>query len=343
MPPRKSAVLDISSAIAQMKQKYPNYITGKKYPTGIYPMDYVLSGGYVKGAMYEFASDPSVGKSTCLLHTAKNLIKMGERIIYLNIENAPMDDLLHNMGMDTLPDDQFLFLTPTLISEIEEVLDKIALTTPLYEEPKYNHIIFDSIGAMLPDMLVDRSSADMTIGAKARQQGDFFTRYMPQIKRRLITTWWVNHVSMHIDTSFGGQSKKDSKGGNTFLYYMDVRLFATTGERLFRKTQTLTKKDDKSYYANISKLTTLKNKTGGNPYIVAPFPVFYGKGISNPYFIYEILNTNGYATTVGAWIKISILDKDEPNKQGVQGALEYIRDNQKAIITKLREDKLWFN
>ena len=55
----------------------------KRIKTGFEEFDRVLGGGIVKGSLVLIGGDPGIGKSTILLQVTKNLVNMGEKVLYV--------------------------------------------------------------------------------------------------------------------------------------------------------------------------------------------------------------------------------------------------------------------
>jgi len=347
MPPKKKTETgsNILSIIENLESKYPQSTDRAKTPTGCLPVDFVLKGGFKAPAFIELAGESQTGKTTMALTIAKTLIKKGHRVIYLNFEQAPLQFILHTMGMDSYDKTQFVVYTPFTIGEGEEILGKLVYCTPIGDEPYFDHVFFDSVGGMIPDYLDDddKDSTDNTPAVRARQLAKFFEVNTAKLKRRGVSCWFVNHLSLKIETEYGKVSKKKSKGGVAVEYWCDDRLFLESGETLKAKSHdnaTGTKAGENEFYANIGRLTHAKARIGGM-LRKTDCPVFFGKGVSNSYWLYLVLKNNGYTSVNGSYIKCTLLDEKGVNLQGVQGICKYLTENSKAVISEMKKQGIW--
>jgi len=345
MPPKKSES-DSSSAsvIERLKKKYPQSTNTEKFPTGILPIDFVLRGGYVPPMFCQIAGDSGCGKSTVALTLAKNLIKRGHRVLYLNFEQAVIQNLAERMGLLKCSEDKFLMLAPSTIGEGEDIIKELIYCKGIEDEPAYNHIFFDSVGYMAPDWAEEKDidSTDNTPALRARQMSKFFDLNNAKLKRRNICCWFVNHLSLKIETGFGKTSEKTTKGGTAVQYGTDVWLYLEKGKTLDQKSQDNVTGgyNDKNYYGNIATIKVAKGRTGGMGY-KTECPIFFGVGVSNAYWLYLILKNEGYIKTNGSYLKCTLLEEDGVNLLGIPKCLTYLKENQKKVIAKMQEIGIW--
>lgn len=348
MPPKKKEAVTsdtILSVINDLQKKYPQNMNTEKTSTGILPLDFLLKGGYISPMFTEIAGESGTGKSTLALSLARSLIRKGHKVLYLNFEQAVIQKLIQDMGMDKLDPASFCVLAPATISEGEECLKETCYITDEFEKPYFDHVFFDSVGGMVPDYIEDKDidSTDNTPAIKARQLSKFFEANTHRLKRRGINCWFVNHLSLKIETDYGKKSEKKSKGGNAVKYYTDTWLYLEHGANLNQQNKENNPTGgycDKDYYCNVAYLSIAKGRTGGM-LKKTECPIFFGKGISNSYWIYLILKNAGYIKTNGSYLKCTLLDEDGVNNQGISKTVKYIQENQKAVIAKMKAVGLW--
>lgn len=347
MPPKSKEVSpdSILNIIKSLQEKYPQNLNTEKTATGILPLDFVLRGGYTAPMFTEIAGESSTGKSTLALSLARSLIRKGHRVLYLNYEQAVIQKLIQDMGMDKLDPTQFCVFAPATISEGEEILRKTCYITKEFEEPYFDHVFFDSVGGMVPDYAEDKDidSTDNAPAIQARQLSKFFQVNTHRLKRRNINCWFINHLSLKIETDYGKKSEKKSKGGNAVKYYTDTWLYLEHGANLNQQN----KEDnptggycDKDYYCNVAYLTVTKGRTGGM-LKKTECPIYFGKGVSNAYWIFLVLKNAGYMKVNGSYYKCTLLDEAGVNNQGIPKSVAYIQKNQKAVVARMKELGLW--
>ena len=110
--------------------------------SGIPELDYVLGGGIVPGSVVLVGGEPGIGKSTLLLQLAANVVRRGERAVYVSGEESPLQvrlraDRLEAGAMDV-----------ELISETE--LSTIVATA---RETRPALLVVDSVQTVYADEL----------------------------------------------------------------------------------------------------------------------------------------------------------------------------------------------
>ena len=149
----------------------------KRIKTGFDEFDRVLGGGIVKGSLVLIGGDPGIGKSTILLQVTKNLVNMGEKVLYVSGEESLRQIKLraNRLGTDF---DNLLLLCETNLDAITEVIKKNVPTT----------VVIDSIQTMYRE---DISSAPGSV-SQVREA----TSLLMQIAKQLeINIFIVGHVT----------------------------------------------------------------------------------------------------------------------------------------------------
>ncbi|MBQ3891411.1 MAG: DNA repair protein RadA [Lachnospiraceae bacterium] len=149
----------------------------KRIKTGFDEFDRVLGGGIVKGSLVLIGGDPGIGKSTILLQVTKNLVNMGEKVLYVSGEESLRQIKLraNRLGTDF---DNLLLLCETNLDAITEVIKKNVPTT----------VVIDSIQTMYRE---DIASAPGSV-SQVREA----TSLLMQIAKQLeINIFIVGHVT----------------------------------------------------------------------------------------------------------------------------------------------------
>ena len=347
MPPKKTddTPKSVLSTIQELKKKYPQNTNTTKTPTGILPLDYVLRGGIVAPTFVQLAGESGSGKTTCALSLAKNFVKKGQNVLYLNFEQSVIQVLAEDMGLFKYPEEQFCMLAPATIAESEDIIRKLIYATPIGETPAFQHIFFDSVGAMTPDWAEEKEvmSDDNTPAVRARQLSKFFDINNAKLKRRGVCCGFINHLTNKIAMKYGEISGMVTKGGTAVQYWTDIWVYLSKGTSLDQKDQanaTGNKKFESSKYANIGTIWVEKGRSGGMMK-KTECPVFFGKGISNVYWLYLVLKNEGYVKTNGSFLNCTLLDEGGVNCQGVPKLLNYLQEHQKEVISTMKKKGLW--
>ena len=271
-------------------------------PTKIIPMDMHLDGGIYRGDMIEFAGDTGVGKSTALTQMSSNICGQGYKILYLDFERGQKQhdkSVINNVGLGPYIESGQFILKKNLLtySHLEEGYDWAF-------KNKVDIIILDSITAVIPEALLTNSIEKVTIGVDARLQTSFVRKFKALGQINGVSTIFINQLRTKIAMGYGEKTEKVSSGADAMKFYCDVRFFVERGARLTRQEITGVRGKEEVTFGNKARILTVKNRAN-RPEIKIPFPVIFGKGVSNPYFFYEILNENGYVTG-GAWKELAL-------------------------------------
>ncbi|MDL2225145.1 DNA repair protein RadA [Eubacteriales bacterium OttesenSCG-928-M02] len=93
-------------------------------PTGIYELDRVLGGGFIKGGVVLLGGEPGVGKSTLLLQACQALAEKGETVLYISgeesVEQVAMRAKRLNADADGL-----LVLAETSVTAMEAAMESV--------------------------------------------------------------------------------------------------------------------------------------------------------------------------------------------------------------------------
>lgn len=325
---------------------------GDKLETGIYPLDIVLGGGYEKGDWIEISSESNIGKTTLLLDVCRRALKNGMTVAYIDVEAAVKSNILKNMGVSldlvgsVAGESKFFITTPYNFVELEEIFE-----TLLYIKNPYDIIVIDSLSNVMP-WKEDMSVKDKEIGLRARQEGNFFTKFKGPLRRSGSTIFMVNQMRV----AFKGkgiftQSYMDSTSGNSAKHNCDVRLrIEPNPKKLVRKEKTIlgsklikdVRSDDETVYGSIGRLKAIKNRNN-RPEIPVDIHVIFGQGISNIFFLETLLVHHEFIKikTGGSWKFSGIPSVGESNGKLRRVLRSTIRDNEIKIVEFLKENGYW--
>lgn len=292
------------------------------YSTGVIPMDMVMGGGFIEGDFIEVASESGTGKSTALLDMSEYLMSQGMKVGYLDTEFSIKESedgkvsMLESTGVAKrieYPDDptktNFLVLNPSTYTELENALIFLL-------DNGFKVAIVDSITEIIPEGLLDRGVEQVTIGEKARVQTTFLEKYRSLCKKAGLTVFLVNQMKTKIGIGFGEKTEIVSGGSKSLKYLCDIWIRIKGAVKLSKKEFTGHAGEQDAAYGCRSLIYTEKCRSERG-YIPVPFPVIYGKGISNPYFYFEILKARKVLKYAGSWISLEgIPDVPTIKKQG---------------------------
>lgn len=267
-----------------LEKDMTTFLEPELIPTGIIPLDLVLNGGLETGSLIELSGESQTGKSTLLLHMAKNLCDAGHDVMYIDAEGSVKDDLLQGIGLmpykctRTNPNNKF-YVAP--ISGYKETERLIKQMLPL---DKFKVIIIDSVTAFSLDVYLEitedknqRLGTEDRVGADAQALGRLLKQLNALKTKYNVVFIFINQT--RIDLS-GWHPTYKSAGGQAAKFYPDIRLFMKLKERLKRKEDVLGVGNIERPYGANTTIEAHKSRLGAG-FIPYPLQIQFGKGCSN--------------------------------------------------------------
>ena len=299
--------------------------------SGSIVLDALLGGGIPRGCFILWSSQTGIGKSTGSLYVCKSYCVQGLKALYLDFEGGVNENQLRGIGLDKHkyhktknPNGKFFIYRVTTFVDAEAFLDDLLGEVDL--------IVFDSVTAMLPAKLQDKSVEDIQPGVQSRLMSNLLQKYKAASIDK--GTSWIMINQMRTKISFNSPSKDAEAGGNALKFYADYRILmkkAYPNGTLGKEEETV-KGTVKIPYGAINEVWCEKSRYT-RPFVPLSLAVIFGKGISNIYSYKEFLESKGVVSKNGSWYSIDIGDKGEQYKcQGEQGILEWIGKNKKIVV-----------
>ena len=318
----------IASKLEGYKEKY-GLKADEFIKSGSIILDMVVSNGQglPLNKFIEIASDSGLGKTTMVLHAMKSACDQGHRVLYLDIEGGLNQDLLDGIGLTPyIEQDLFIVLPIQTYSEAEEIcMDMIG---------NCSFIVVDSITALLPDELLEKSITKILPGLQSRYLSNFLQKFKGQVTNSGTSMIFINQIRNKFN--FMGQTTQDSAGGYAMKFYQDVRIFMKKKAKMEKKM--VTGDGEKTVeYGCINRIYTKKNRYN-SPFIEIEIAVVYGKGISNLMSYNTWLENHGCIKRSGAWYSILLDDEEVGRVCGANGVLKWIKENFELIDNYVQEN-----
>lgn len=268
--------------------------------TGNLAIDYALGvDGVALGRLYEFAGEPSSGKSTTALQAAaalQKIIKAGgdmargigpdDIIVYFDYEQA-MDILYAKaLGLD-VEHNSFLFAQPDSLEQGAN----IALA--LLETGKARMLIWDSVAAMNPEAAMNAEVGVSLPAIQARVMSDFLKKLTPSLRNNNCVSLFINHLKEKM--VMGGYSRPGmpppttTPGGKALKFYASVRVEYTPLSKIKGKIyDSLSNEEIDGIIATNVRVKVVKNKLAP-PFRQAVVRVRFGRGFDNFWTALQIL------------------------------------------------------
>jgi len=317
----------IASKLEGYQEKY-GLKSDEFVKSGSIILDMVVSNGrgLPLNKFIEVASDSGLGKSTMVLHAMKSACDQGHRVVYLDIEGGLNDALLEGIGLTQYLDDLFIVLPIQTYGEAEEIcMDLVG---------NCSFIVVDSITALLPDELLEKSITQVLPGLQSRYLSNFLQKFKGQVTNSGTSMIFINQIRNKFN--FRGQTTQDSAGGYAMKFYQDVRIFMKKSAKMEKKM--VTGDGEKTIeYGCINKIYTKKNRYN-SPFVEIDIAVVYGKGISNLMSYNTWLENHGCLKRSGAWYSVILNDEEVAKVCGANGILKYIKENFEFIDAYVQEN-----
>lgn len=250
---KKKIDLDIvrASSFLEIERGEKDYID-----TGLKTLNYNLSGsykyGFLRGRMIEIYGWEGTGKSTLALKSIAKISNEGEKILYIDSENALDLHYAKNIGVNL--DNLYIFQDSCLERGVDKAIKVIG--------DGFSAIVFDSIAMSRPMAELDGSMEDQQMGLHARVVGkglgkinDILSKKTADSKfgKTFPTLFIINQLRMKIG-AYG--NPETTQGGNSIRFYSSYRieLKKSTAKEKIEEDFTVKFGEFESKQKNISKV-----------------------------------------------------------------------------------------
>jgi len=275
---------DDSGIMKKLAEKYSsrnlNIECQEKFiKSGSAVLDTVTSNG--KGIplnkFIQISFESGLAKTTLILHVCKHAIMQGYKVAYLDIKGGVNKSLLDGIGLSEYLGKSFFLFTASTFEDAEEILDAIL------ELPNLVYVVIDSVTALLPSKLTDKSIAEAELGLRGRYAGAFLTKYRVKIIRSVCrpTVFFTNQIRNKLN--FKSMASNVATEDIACKFYCDIRLYMRSSKKIEKALETVKGKDSVQFvYENV--IWTDKNKYN-TPFLQGVLYLEYGKGVFDSYFI----------------------------------------------------------
>lgn len=324
--------------MSYLEKKCNAYFEPDKFKTGILPLDEVLGGYLESGSLIELSSESGVGKSTMLLHLAKNLAAQGFSTLYIDSEGSVKDSMIEGIGLTPYlatkerKDNLFTLVRMSGYTEVEELISEA-----LKSDKNYKLFVIDSITALTGDVYLDLDEERMSTENRVGYDALMTSRLLKKLNA-LKTTYnciFFCISQTRVDLSNTYITSYKSTGGQAVKFFPDVRLFMKRKDKLLDNATLLTGNTDKAVIGANVTIEATKSRQGAG-FIPYPMTIYFGKGVSN-LAAYQVLldlptlvNSKGEQVLERKSSVTSILHLDSGDYQttsGKNGLLGLIKDH----------------
>jgi len=261
--------------LQELQDKYGDDILIREYPeghptvsTGSLAIDVSTGiGGIPVGRYTEIYGPESGGKTTLSLTIARNAIKNGLKVLYVDVENSVDLKYAKLLLSDCYDTGDFIIVQPTTAEDAFGIAEAGI-------DGGYRCVIFDSVASIAPEEEMDKDYGKQSIGLSPRLTNQFLKKTKAKIRESESIFVITNQIRANIGAYVGGYT---TPAGYALKHYTSLRIYLS-------KSKTI--EDSGVDIGNMINFVIKKNKMG-IPYRQAETNLIYGKGID---YFRDVLN-----------------------------------------------------
>lgn len=275
--------------LEEMIKKYGEDILIKEgLPEGISTSSVSLDasigcGGIPRSKFTEIYGPEGVAKTTLCLNTAANAIKLGYKVLYIDVENL-LDKNYANHLVGTHSKEVFTILQPDKAEDAFNMAEKGIMSG------EYALIIFDSIGALAPEKEKEDEFEDMNVALVSRLMSKFIRRNEYLVRINNIAFVFLNQVRANVGSYTQGYT---TPGGHALKHISTVIIQLGKGTPI--------KKGDDQIGTMVT-FTTKKNKLAP-PFRSYSIPIIFGEGVDTYRDLLSFGESIGVLSKAGPYYK----------------------------------------
>lgn len=236
-----------------------------KILTGIFGLDYVLSGGVSVasgGHRIELFGAESSGKTTLALYVIKKFQELGKLCAFVDGECSYDKEWGEKLGVDN---EKLLIITPNSLEEAGNIFVKII--------PQIDLLVVDSIVSLIPVGEAERNTEEAQMALSARINALITRKIYHAIGNRSVTMIFINQLREKVGVMYG--SPYTTGGGHALLHFYQTRIEVKKGKPIEEGTGDLKEKVGIEVLLNC-----VKNKRG-KPYRKAEIDFYLNGNLDN--------------------------------------------------------------
>ena len=178
-------------------------------------LDYIMGQGFPKYRVVEIFGNESGGKTALATHFSKRFMEEGERVLYVDFENAFNPPYAKNvLGLD-FDDEKFILATPDSAEKTFDIIDK-------YLDNKVGGlIVIDSVASLTTESEKEGTAAEAAIASLPRLMSRGLKRIIGRLEKTGTSLLLLNQMRANI-AMYG--AAKTTSGGAAAKYYSSIRI-----------------------------------------------------------------------------------------------------------------------
>jgi recombination protein RecA len=282
--------------------------------TGCVSLDTSIGvGGIPRGMFTQLYGPEGSGKTTVALNTAKQVVKDGGKVLYIDVENLLNTEILKSvLGKETNVEG-IEILTPDS-AEMAFLMAEMGI-----ESGEFELIVIDSIGSMVSKQDKEKDFEKDSMGQLPKLVGRFLRRNIYEVRTKNISVLLLNQVRDNV----GAYIKSfHAPGGHQLSHQSAVIIRLSKGQHLMR--------GEEKIGINV-KFVIEKNKLA-SPFRSFTIPLIFGQGIDYYDDLLEFGKLIGVLTMRGSYY---YFDEEKLGQGKLQSRERLMQD--KSTLDKIVE------
>ena len=194
-------------------------------PTGVWSIDKMLGGGFVRGRIVEVYGNEASGKTTLALQAVVQAQKLGMKAAFIDVEHAFSMEYAKTLGVDL---EQLFFSQPDSAEQVMDIAKTLAQTG------EFAIIVIDSVAALTPATEFEGEVGKSQMGNLARFLSSALKQIIGEFSKTNTTLLLINQLRTKIGIAYG--NPEYTTGGNALKYYASQRLAIRRSSKLEDKS-----------------------------------------------------------------------------------------------------------
>lgn len=315
--------LNTNAFLANLKKQMESKsikISHDVYPTGVFPLDFILGGGIKAGRLIEIYGSEGAGKTTLVYSVLGAYQKMfpDKGLVFIDFERTFDEEWAAKCGLEN--NNQFILISPRYGNDIDDILNEV------FKVPNSISVIaLDSLGSILYKEEEDDPNK-VKVGLEAMNNKQNFKKIVKRLQETNTIFIVVNQLRAKIGGYMGG---KDTPGGNFMKHAYTYRV------RISKREKNI-KGEDYSQHSYESEIKAEKNKAA-IAYLSSRIVIKPLEGLNKITNAANFLIENGVYERSGSWYYVDKEKNPDLKFQGKEALIEYLSKFPSNIKKKYKD------
>ena len=278
-------------------------------PTSCLPLDHLIGGkpnkhgvppcpGFPRGRVVQLYGNPGAGKTTLALTLARETIRAGGTVVYIDWENEIDPRYADAIGVPVTDEDSFVLVQPDTLEDGFKCMWA-------YAKYGVDLIVVDSVGAGVPEDIFHQKDSEQGVIGRIGLLAAKWSGFLPKLKGLISKSGTLVLGISQIRSSIpkGGRGPTTNvQGGNAWKFYSCVRMMlrVTTKEKQ-KVFNPLSGKREEIVVGTVVNAKLDKCKVSPNAFGETTFYLGHGKGIDSVRSVVEIAIAVNVISKGGSW------------------------------------------